>query len=46
MHSQEGYHRDSRVSGEVLWKLLRDIGKWKVSGGEEGYQGEHLNAEG
>ncbi|MCJ1343252.1 hypothetical protein MMC31_001445 [Peltigera leucophlebia] len=46
VHSQEGYHRDSRVSGEVLWKLLRDIGKWKVSGGEEGYQGEHLNAEG
>lgn len=36
VHSHEGYHRDSRVSGEVLWGLLRDIEKWKVSGVEEG----------
>lgn len=36
VHSHEGYHRDSRVSGEVLWGLLRDIEKWKVGGGEEG----------
>lgn len=36
VHSHEGYHRDSRASGEVLWGLLRDIEKWKVSGVEEG----------
>lgn len=36
VHRQESYHRDSRVSGEVLWGLLRDMEKWKVSGGEEG----------
>lgn len=36
VHNHEGYHRDSRVSGEVLWELLRNIEKWKVSGVEEG----------
>lgn len=36
VHSHEGYHRDSRVSGKVLWELLRDIEKWKVSGVEKG----------
>lgn len=39
VHSQEGYHRDSRVSGEVLWGLLKDIEKWKDSGGEEDNHG-------
>lgn len=39
VHSQEDYHMDSRVSGEVLWGLLRDIEKWKVNGGEEGNEG-------
>lgn len=34
VQGHEGYHRDSRVSGEVLWGLLRDIEKWKVGGGE------------
>lgn len=37
VHRHESYHRDSRVSGEVLWALLRDIGKWKVDGVGEGY---------
>lgn len=36
VHNHEGYHRDSRVSGEVLWKLLRNIENWKVSRVEEG----------
>lgn len=34
VQGHEDYHRDSRVSGEVLWELLRDIEKWKVGRGE------------